>query len=477
MEASRPKRGKSAAFLLLAASCWVGIFTMWSFEYAIAVPYFTSVLGFSAEIGNLMWVAGPISGLFVGPVVGALSDGCRSSFGRRRPFILGGLCFTLLSAILFAGAPYISGKDRPQLARVLAGVGFCTMDLAINTIQNPARALLSDIAAEDQQVLAQTLTALLCGFGYMIGYLIVYSTPYLLSNIVRVYVYGGTIFIFTTCITLVVAKEKAAMEPALPEELAAHVRGVQSIMTSATGFVAKAKAMPSSVRWIAACQAFCWFGWFCFSQIITQFFGTVVYSGVPDAKCFVSGELCQLPSCDACDFRDASTDCDMLCRYEVGVQEGSLGLLCQNIVTMCASFALSVLQKRFEARWLYRVTLGLQALIFLLLALKHDNSKLALGLVALTGFAQAGTQVFPYALMGLTVSDPNLKGLAMGLLTLCIVIPQFIDTTYVGLLGEKFGLDCVIFLGGCYAFLACIATYRLPKSHRKDSMHTNLLEG
>jgi len=144
---------------------------------------------------------------------------------------------------------------------------------------------------------------------------------------------------------------------------------------------------------------------------------------------------------------------------------------------MCASFALSVLQKRFEARWLYRVTLGLQALIFLLLALKHDNSKLALGLVALTGFAQAGTQVFPYALMGLTVSDPNLKGLAMGLLTLCIVIPQFIDTTYVGLLGEKFGLDCVIFLGGCYAFLACIATYRLPKSHRKDSMHTNLLEG
>jgi len=47
---------------------------MWSFEYAIAVPYFTSVLGFSAEIGNLMWVAGPISGLFVGPVVGALSD-------------------------------------------------------------------------------------------------------------------------------------------------------------------------------------------------------------------------------------------------------------------------------------------------------------------------------------------------------------------------------------------------------------------
>jgi len=110
-----------------------------------------------------------------------------------------------------------------------------------------------------------------------------------------------------------------------------------------------------------------------------------------------------------------------------------------------------------------------------MLALKHDNAAVAVSLVALTGYAMAGTEVFPWALMGLATPDPSTKGFAMGMVTLCIVIPQFVDTIYVGVLAELVGLHWVVFLGGCYASIACIATSKLPAAPESDVLPATTL--
>ena len=162
---------------LAAAAIWAGIFCLWSFEYAVAVPYFQR-LGFSTQVSYLLWCAGPVSGLVVGPVVGVSSDRCRSSVGRRRPFIAGGVIATVVAAVLFASAQSVAQACSPSAARVLAVLGFWLMDLSINTIQNPARALMSDISeSQEEQVAGQSTIAQFCGLGYVLGFSIVSFWP------------------------------------------------------------------------------------------------------------------------------------------------------------------------------------------------------------------------------------------------------------------------------------------------------------
>ena len=55
----------------------------------------------------LVWIAGPLSGVLVQPYVGMKSDNCRSSWGKRRPFIVGGAISTILSLMILAWAKEI----------------------------------------------------------------------------------------------------------------------------------------------------------------------------------------------------------------------------------------------------------------------------------------------------------------------------------------------------------------------------------
>ena len=78
--------------------------------------------------------------LWYQPIVGSMSDNCRSRMGRRRPFILIGLIFTVIGMALFSNSFEIgeafgdSDAGRPA-AIAIAVVSFCIMDLSINTLQ------------------------------------------------------------------------------------------------------------------------------------------------------------------------------------------------------------------------------------------------------------------------------------------------------------------------------------------------------
>jgi len=492
--------------LLLSASVWLGTFMLWSFEYAIVVPYFTSVLGFDSVDAGLMWMAGPISSLLVSPVVGVLSDRCRSRYGRRRPFIFGGVCMTIVSVTIFVMAPWVA-LPGSRASRCVAGVGFCCMDLSINVVQNSARALLSDIAGPRWQVRAQAVIALLCGFGYILGFLVLWQTPDLLGHIVSIHVLGCTVLIGTTAATLHFAVES----PTLVREQRSSGAGVQGSVAAAAAAAVAADAdesakdmvhegsqtsassddcqvarqvcahfvnlykavvaMPKGVKQIMVCHTLSWFGWFCFLQILTQYFGVIVYGGDPLADCQATpGDYCLQPTCNPCMYQDDWVACRQLCMYQGGISAGTLGLFLQNLVTIFVSLSFALFQRHFGLRRCYRVTLAIQAAMLFLLAIKSNDSNLALFFVAMTGISQAGTQVFPYALIGSVVVDPGTKGLAMGVLTLSAAVPQFIDTTYVTWLAQKMGLRCVVALGGCYAASAFFVARWLPVDGNKSRL-------
>lgn len=71
-------------------------------------PYLLS-LGVSKSLLALVWIAGPLSGVLVQPYVGLKSDNSRLSWGRRRPFIIGGAAATILSLMILAWAKELVG--------------------------------------------------------------------------------------------------------------------------------------------------------------------------------------------------------------------------------------------------------------------------------------------------------------------------------------------------------------------------------
>ena len=103
---------KSTLYLFLLCLGLGGLQMAWATELSYGSPYLLS-LGMPKSFLAMVWIAGPLSGVLVQPIVGGLSDNCRVSWGRRRPFILSGAAATTVSLLALAWSPEI-------ISRVLA---------------------------------------------------------------------------------------------------------------------------------------------------------------------------------------------------------------------------------------------------------------------------------------------------------------------------------------------------------------------
>ncbi|KAJ2851436.1 hypothetical protein IWW36_001075 [Coemansia brasiliensis] len=169
-----------------------GIQFVWTVELGYGTPYLLS-LGLSKPLMTLVWMAGPLSGLLIQPIVGRLSDKCASSLGRRRPYIIGGAAFVVTSVIMIAyakeaavalarlsGVPddngQVPGSDFQSFVTrtsiVIAVIGFYVLDFSINTSQACARALALDIPPLQQQDLANAYAGRMLNLGSVTGYMV-----------------------------------------------------------------------------------------------------------------------------------------------------------------------------------------------------------------------------------------------------------------------------------------------------------------
>eukprot|EP00171_Calliarthron_tuberculosum_P013360 IDg13360t1 len=82
--------------VLLPSLAFTGVQLAWGVQIGRTSAHLHD-MGLSGRLVGLAWLAGPISGIVMQPVVGVLSDRCRSAFGRRRPFMLIGAILVALS--------------------------------------------------------------------------------------------------------------------------------------------------------------------------------------------------------------------------------------------------------------------------------------------------------------------------------------------------------------------------------------------
>ncbi|KAI1393767.1 major facilitator superfamily domain-containing protein [Hypoxylon trugodes] len=173
---------KSVWYLFLLTISLGGLQVAWAVELSNGTPYLLS-LGLSKSLMALVWVAGPLTGTLVQPYVGMLSDNCRISWGKRKPFMLGGAAATALSYMFLAwireivgGILGLFGADPAShgvkvTIIVIAVIWIYVLDVAVNTVQASIRAFIVDCAPSHQQEAANSMASRLVGIGNIIGYI------------------------------------------------------------------------------------------------------------------------------------------------------------------------------------------------------------------------------------------------------------------------------------------------------------------
>ncbi|KAG8473254.1 hypothetical protein CXB51_035229 [Gossypium anomalum] len=234
-------RSKDCSLITLALSCTIaaGVQFGWALQLSLLTPYIQT-LGIEHAFSSFIWLCGPITGLVVQPCVGIWSDKCTSKYGRRRPFILAGSLMISLSVIIIgfsADIGYILGDTKEHCstfkgtrtrAAFVFVIGFWMLDLANNTVQGPARALLADLSGPDQHNSSNAIFCLWMAVGNILGFSAGASGswhrwfPFLEStacceacaNLKAAFLVAVVFLFFCTAVTILFAKEVPLPPPA-----------------------------------------------------------------------------------------------------------------------------------------------------------------------------------------------------------------------------------------------------------------------
>eukprot|EP00268_Persea_americana_P023596 TRINITY_DN2315_c0_g1_i1.p1 TRINITY_DN2315_c0_g1~~TRINITY_DN2315_c0_g1_i1.p1 ORF type:complete len:500 (-),score=50.88 TRINITY_DN2315_c0_g1_i1:481-1980(-) len=445
---ARPKVPLKRLFRVASVAC--GVQFGWALQLSLLTPY-VQELGVSHAWASLIWLCGPVSGLVVQPLVGHLSDRCRSRFGRRTPFIFVGAVSIALAVLIIGHAADVGwvlgdrgGGKRPR-AVVVFVLGFWLLDVANNVIQGPCRALLSDLSGKDQRRtrIANAYFSLFMAVGNILGYATgSYSgwhtiLPFTLTsscsincaNLKSAFLLDIVLLALTTYISISAAQEmpsNSCNQPALSleeRELSGHDQEA-----SLWELLGSFRYLPLKVWMVLFVTALTWIGWFPFLMFDTDWMGREVYRGTPE-----EGKI-----------------------YHTGVTMGAFGLMLNSVVLGLTSVVMEKLCRKWGAGLVWGISnvlmsfcFGVMLIIsFLAKSVPFSRSGLppvgiviaALLVFAALGVPLAVTYSVPYAMISTYTMSLGLgQGLSMGILNLAIVFPQVIVSLGSGPLDQLAG--------------------------------------
>jgi maltose/moltooligosaccharide transporter len=345
-------------------------------------------------------LAGPITGLIIQPMIGAISDRTwHPRWGRRRPFITAGaiLCAIILFAFPFVGALWLG---------VLC---FWLLDAGNNTSMEPYRAFISDRLPKSQLARGFLTQSMFTGAGAVLANLSLFALQKVeaLNETAGngVYYWMYVVFIIgTVCILLTVLPAMARTKELTPsdedlEEMHAAPKGV----TNAVKEIADAvRVMPIAMHKIGVVFAFQWYAMFIYWQFLAVSIGETVFNTEPEGGAA---------------WADAT---------------GWSGLMngAYNFVTMVSALFLVGLAQRIGAKRVHAAALGLAAVALIWLA-NIENQYLALVPMIGVGIFWASAVGIPY-LMVASMVPAKRTGVYMGILNMMIVVPMLVQTLTFG---------------------------------------------
>lgn len=265
----------------------LGVQICWSIEMSYASPYLLS-LGLSKSIMAVVFLAGPISGLVMQPLIGVLADNSTSSFGRRRPYMLLGtlicvfamllLGFTRPVASIFTG----SGSHSNNVLTIwLAILAIWLIDFSINAVQAVDRALLVDTVPSSEQASGNAWAARMLGFGSVMGFFVAnvdlsHSLPFLGNSQLQVLsVIGSLLLLAAHLLMSGLVKERVLVKDSSIDR--------KSFSQEAKELWNNLFTLPKVIRQICLIQFFAWIAWFPIIFYSTLYVGDLYKRSLPPA--------------------------------------------------------------------------------------------------------------------------------------------------------------------------------------------------
>ncbi len=380
------------------------------FGFALQGGYMSRIfqtLGATPEEIPGLWIAAPLTGLIVQPIIGFLSDRTWSvRFGRRKPYFLIG---AILSSIALFFVPY-----SPTL---WIAAGFLWMlDASINISMEPFRALVADKLPESQRSYGFILQTLIIGIGTWVAS----NLPWMVSqlgfnddtaakgipmNVKVAFAIGAVVFLGSILYTIFTTEEYPPSDEEAFQKEKKNTNFIKDFWSSVT-------SMSPTMLKLGLIQFFSWFAFFTMWSMATPALTATVYNAPAPSEA--------LSKVDPVAFETMNKSFQVAAD-SVGSNMGIYGL-----TSMLFALALTFYAAKFSVnrKWVHLVSLVAGGAGFILMGFLPSPDYLWL-CFALIGFAWGSILSMPYAMLSSTV-DENKMGLMMGLFNMFIVIPQII---------------------------------------------------
>ena len=415
---------------------FLGIQFGWGLQMANMSPIY-KYLGARDDQIPLLWLAAPLTGFIIQPIIGAMSDRTWGPLGRRRPDFQAGAILSSIALLLM-----------PNSGTLWMAAGLLwVLDASINVSMEPFRAFVADNLPEEQRATGFTMQSFFIGVGAVIAGLL----PWILKNWfgvtsetsqgnaippnVKIAFYAGaTAFLGAVVWTICTSKEYP------PEDLV-EFRRKKSERGNLAHLISEIpdalRKMPRTMKWLAVAQFFTWMGLFCmwlhFSNAVPIVFGTT----------------------------DPASPL-----FKAGAEWAGVCYALKDAVTFLAAFALMAAAYRFDRRAIHSVCLTLGALGLLSIGFIHGEAHKNLLLLALGagGIAWASILSMPYAMLAGALPAHRM-GVYMGIFNFFIVLPEIIAALTFGPIVKNWlggNLVYAVMAGGVFMLIAAVITLFVP---------------
>jgi len=407
---------------------FLGIQFGWGLQMANMSAIYTYLGAKPSQIA-LLWLAAPVTGLLIQPLIGQASDRTWSRLGRRRPYILAGAILASIALILMPNSPTFW---------VAAGL-LWVLDGTINASMQPFRAMVADNLPEEQNSQGFAIQSLFIGLGGTIAS----ALPWMMTNwfgvrpdaagaghiptsVTLSFYIGAAAFIGAVLWTVFSTKEIPPEEKEL-----ASIRSRKFDWSLGMGEIVRLMGhLPRRMWELGLVQFFTWIGMFC----LWVYFAPSIAGHVFHAQ---EGTV----------------------EMEAAGAWAGFSFAVYNAVCFLFSFFLLWVTKYTGPKLIHAVTLGIGAIGLLAIPIITDKYWLLVSMVGV-GIAWASILSMPYAMLAPALPADKM-GVMMGIFNLFIVFPQVIASTLLGeVIALFFGGNPLnaMYIGGVSFAIAAIAT-------------------
>ena len=372
-----------------------------------------SNLGADLHSLSFFWLAAPLMGLVVQPIVGAASDRTWNRLGRRGPYLIGGAIVACLAMFLM---PNASALIAIIPALVFGAIMFALMDGSFNITMQPFRALVADMVPEEQRTLGYSIQSLLINVGAVLGSVL----PFVLTNILGVqntaatgevppsviwsFYIGGSILLLSVIWTVFRTKEYppevyCEQNNLNYESWSQNQKVKKSMGEKLHNFIGLFSQMPPMMAKLAVVQFFSWFALYLMWVYTTPAVAQHVYGTAID---------------------DSSSALYQEAGNWVGVLFGAYSFF-----AAIFSILMTIIVSKIGRKTTYSLALVMGGLGYLSMYLFNTPNLLLISMVGI-GIAWAAILAMPYSLLSESLPADKM-GVYMGIFNFTIAGPQIIS--------------------------------------------------